>query len=281
MNKIPTHKISEKLDGEMAKLKYMSRDSHALDIDYAHRDDYYIFFFIEKGNAKLLIDFQEYDIKENSVYYILPGQVHLLADHNIDASAWVLIVDSSLVKDEYKEIFEKGSLFKNKTELNETTINDLQCCISILQRRLNSERQPIGRNILHHLLSSYIGMIAEVYQKGFPIQANKRKAIITYQFKSLLFANYKSLKSPSEYAAKMNITPIYLNEAVKETTGLTVSECIRNEVVIRAKRLLFHTNLSVKEIALELGYEDWAYFTRMFSKASLLSPTQFRTKHLK
>ena len=124
-------------------------------------------------------------------------------------------------------------------------------------------------------------MIAEIYNKGIVIQTNKRTAIITFQFKLLLCANYQSLKRSSQYAEKLNISPVYLNEAVKTTTGLSVSECIRNEIVIRAKRLLFHTNMSVKEIALELGYEDWAYFTRMFSKASLLTPTQFRAKYLK
>lgn len=281
MNKIPKHKIAKQLDGQVVKLKYLSGDTYLPAADYAHRDDYYIFFFMEKGNASLLIDFKEYDIQANTVYYILPEQVHFLADHSADASAWVLIVDSSLVKDEYKEIFERNSLFKNIIEPDETTIYDLQGCLSILERRLNPERQPTGRNILHDLLSSYIGIIAEVYQKDFPVQVNKRRAIITFQFKSLLSANYQSLKSPSQYAAKLNISPIYLNEVVKATTGLTVSECIRNEIMVQAKRLLFHTNMSIKEIALELGYEDWAYFTRMFSKASLLSPTQFRAKYFK
>lgn len=281
MSKLPIHKISEQFGGEIAKLKYISGESHTPAIEYAHRDDYYIFFFMKKGNAKLLIDFKEYDIRGNTVYYILPGQIHFLVEHSINASAWALIVDSSLVKNEYKEIFERSSLFKNKIELNETTISDLQSCISILERRLNFEKQPIGQNMLHDLLSFYIGVIAEVYQKDLPIQVNKRTAIITFQFKSLLSTNYQSLKSPSQYAAKMNISPVYLNEAVKETTGLSVSEYIRNEIIIRAKRLLFHTNMSVKEIALELGYEDCAYFTRIFSKVSLLSPTQFRAKHLK
>ncbi|MBB4034705.1 AraC-like DNA-binding protein [Dysgonomonas hofstadii] len=281
MNKIPIHKISEKFDGAIAKLKHMSKDGHNLNIDYAHRDDYYIFFFIEKGNAKLLIDFKEYELRENTVYYILPGQVHLLVDHSIDTSAWVLIVDRSHVKDKYKEIFERSSLSKSQIEPNESTIDDLQDCISILERRFSVENQSVSLGVLHDLLSSYIGIIAEVYQKGLPIQANKRTTIITFQFKTLLSANYQSLKSPSQYAAKLNISPIYLNEAVKTTTGLTVRECIRNEIIVRAKRLLFHTTMSVKEIALELGYEDWAYFTRMFSKASLLSPTQFRAKYLK
>ncbi|HAR37126.1 MAG TPA: AraC family transcriptional regulator, partial [Porphyromonadaceae bacterium] len=74
---------------------------------------------------------------------------------------------------------------------------------------------------------------------------------------------------------------IYLYEAVKQTTGQSVSHYIHNEIVIQAKRLLFYTDRSVKEIALELGYEDYAYFTRLFTKTSKLSPTQFRKKHLK
>lgn len=281
MNKIPTHKISEQFDGELFKLKHISSENHNHGVDYPHRDDYYIFFFMEKGGAKILIDFKEYTIRENTVYYISPEQVHFLVDHSIDASAWVLMVDSLLVKDEYKEIFERSSFFKSKIDLNEATIFNLQCCISMLERRHIIEKQPIGQSILHDLLSSYIGMIAEIYNEGIVIQTNKRTAIITYQFKLLLCTNYQLLKRPSQYAEKLNISPTYLNEAVKSTTGLSVSESIRNEIVIRAKRLLFHTNMSVKEIALELGYEDSAYFTRMFSKASLLTPTQFRAKNLK
>lgn len=281
MSKIPIHKISEKFGGQIAKLKYISKDSNNPDIDYAHRDDYYIFFFMEKGNATLLIDFEEYEVTEDTVYYILPEQVHLLTGHSIDASAWILIVDSSFVKDEYNEILKKSSLFKNRIGLDKAIISDLLGCISILERRLSFENQSIGLNVLYDLISSYIGIIAEVYQKDFPIQVNKRPADITFQFKSLLSANYQSLKSPSQYADKLNISSIYLNEAVKTTTGLTVSECIRNEIIIRAKRLLFHTNMSIKEIASELGYDDSAYFTRLFSQSALLSPTQFREKHLK
>jgi len=89
------------------------------------------------------------------------------------------------------------------------------------------------------------------------------------------------MKSPSQYASKLNISPVYLNEAVKKTTGQTVSDYIQREIMTHAKRLLFYTNLSIKEIALELGYEDWAYFTRLFTKTSAISPRQFRKKHLK
>ncbi|MFV0553366.1 MAG: AraC family transcriptional regulator [Mangrovibacterium sp.] len=281
MKKIPSHKIAQQLDGELVKLKYLSAGSYLPAAKYAHRDDYYIFFFIEKGSAKLLIDFKTYEVKVNTVYFTLPEQVHSVVDFSENTSAWALFVDSSLVKEEYQEIFNRSAIFNGIIEADEATIADLQAYLSILERRFHSENQAIAQNILHDLLSSYIGMIAEVHQIDFSTQVNKRMAAITFQFKSLLAANYQSLKSPSQYADKLNISPIYLNQAVKAVTGLTVSECIRNEIVLRAKRLLVHTNRTVKEIAFELGYEDCAYFTRLFSKASLLSPTQFRAKYFK
>ena len=280
MNTIPTHKLSEKFQGEIAFLRYVSENEQVPAVDYAHRDDYYIFLFIEKGEGKLLIDFKEYEITGTTVHCILPGQVHIPVG-NINACGWILAVDSMLVKDEYKEIFEQVSLIGSKVNLNDDIINDLKYCASAIHKRLKPERQHIEESIIHDLLSYYIGITAEICRKGFPVSKNKRLTAITFQFKTLLSANYQSLKRPSQYADKLNLSPVYLNEAVKKTTGLTVSECIQNELIIQAKRRLFYTNKSVKEIALELGYEDYAYFTRLFTKASKLSPTQFRKKYLK
>lgn len=283
MTKIPTHKISETFHGEVAFMKYISENGHLPEtsvIDYAHRDDYYIFLFIEKGRCKALIDFIEYEITGSTVLCILPGQVHFPVEHT-NLKGWILGIDPMLVKEEYKEIFERTSFIESNIRLNENTINDLKRSVSTIQQRLNPEKTHIKESITHDLLSYYIGVIAEVYYNGLPASANNRHAAITYQFKSLLSANYRSIKSPSRYASKLNLSPIYLNEAVKKTTGLTVTECIQNEIIIQAKRLLFYTNMSVKEIASELGYEDWAYFTRLFTKIALLSPTQFRKKYFK
>jgi AraC-like DNA-binding protein len=283
MNRIPTHKASEQLSGEMASLWYVLEQDSIPAIGYAHRDDYYIFIFLEKGSAKLLVDFEEQEISENMVFCILPGQVHGFPFGNdyTNVRGWFLMTDSVLVNDEYKEIFEKGSFVKSKIKLTDAEVNDLKQCISIINRRLNSGQQAVGQNVVHTLISSYIGMVAEVYQRGFPVSVNNRLAAITALFKSLLSANYQSLKRPSEYASRLNLSPAYLNEAVKKTTGLSVGDCIRDEIVLQAKRLLFYTNLNVKEIAYALGYDDYAYFTRLFSKSAGVSPTQFRANYRK
>lgn len=281
MDKIPTHKVSETLHGAMALLQYVSTKEPLPAINYAHRDDYYIFFFLEEGQVKLLIDFEECEMTGHTVHCLLPGQVHYFSGDSVNICGWFLMADSMLVKDGYKEVFGKSSFVKSRIALTEDEINDLKQCVSIINRRLNGKKRPAEQGVVHALLSSYIGMIAEIYQRGFPVSINNRPATITARFKSLLSANYQSLKRPAEYASKLNLSPTYLNEAVKKITGLSAGDCIRNEIVLQAKRLLFYTSLNIKEIACSLGYDDYSYFTRLFTKSAGISPTQFRMNYRK
>lgn len=76
-----------------------------------------------------------------------------------------------------------------------------------------------------------------------------RFEIITKAFKALLDRNFISNKKPTEYAQVLNISTAYLNECVKNTTGHSVSSHIQQRVILEGKRLLCHTDKSVKEIA--------------------------------
>ena len=78
----------------------------------------------------------------------------------------------------------------------------------------------------------------------------------------LLEKNYSKLKRPGDYAQKLNISAPYLNECIKNATGHSVSQHIQDRIILEAKRLLYHSDKSVKEIATELGFDDlsqWIY----------------------
>jgi len=286
MNSIPVHKLDEIFEGEPAALiRYTDSEqpSRPLHTGYAHRDDYYIFFFLEESNGclKMLIDFEEYEMRPGNVQYILPGQVHVPVG-SITGNGWALIVDGMLIKSEYKEAFEKAAFNRHNIIPSPNEANDMHHCLTVLKRRMNrTEKNGIERHIIHDLVSSYLGIFANICSKRVSGAASQRLLAITAQFRSLLSENYISVKSPSRYAEIMHLSPIYLNEAIKKNTGLTVSESIRAEVVLQAKRLLYHTDMPIKEIALKLGYNDWAYFTRLFTKTEGITPTRFRSRHLK
>lgn len=245
-----------------------------------HTDDNFGFFFLQEGTVKVRIDFKEIEFNNSSVFCIIPGQVHSTISFS-NVKGWALIIDGLFVKNEYKEIFNKLHFLNMSPLLSVEESDELLQCISLVNKKYASTNELISQSVLHDIVSSYIGMIAEVCQKGFPAIKSNRLMEITTQFKTLLSTNYQTMKRPNQYASEINISPGYLNEAVKSTTGLSVQDCIQNEIILQAKRLLYYTDLTIKEISLKLGYDDWAYFTRLFTKSTNLTPSQFREIYLK
>ncbi len=246
-----------------------------------HKDDYFVFFFLQEGTAKVRVDFKEIEFSDSTVFCTIPGQVHSIINLS-NIKGWVLAIDAVFVKNEYKEIFKKLHFQNNRPQLSKKEADELLQCISLVNNKYSlDDEQLISQRVLYDLASSYIGMIAEIYQKGFPVIKSNRLMEITSQFQALLSTNHHTMKRPNQYASEIKISPVYLNEAVKSTTGLSVRECIQNEIILQAKRLLYYTDLTIKEISLKLGYDDWAYFTRLFTKSTNLTPSQFRKTYLK
>lgn len=110
-----------------------------------------------------------------------------------------------------------------------------------------------------------------------PERTNNRDEKIR-RFETLLEAHYHTHKTPSFYAAQLHITTNYLNKLCQEFRHISSGELIRKRVVIEAQRLLYHTWLSVGEIADQLGFESASYFATFFKKHTDMSPENFR-KH--
>ena len=174
-------------------------------------------------------------------------------------------------------IVEKTSLSGNTLWLPNKEINELKTLYHLIYNLGEREEDMF---IMRNLASAFVGIVAGYFKRVNSRQNsyNSRHAEIVLQLNSLLQTDITESHSTSYYADKLNLSPVYLNEVVKIVTGWSVSNYIRNEVILRAKRLLYHTNLTVKEIASSLGFEDNAYFTRLFTKATGKSPLQFRVK---
>lgn len=278
-NKIPVSRISEQSSNGIA-FRRILKDEQVVTIDHVHQDNYYMFIFLEKGKYKACIDFNEYQLDETSITIITPGQVHFNIEYE-NVTGWFLAVDTLLINDAFKEVFEKVSIANSVIVPDKDTVQDIKSCLLILNRKIQNQKDFLEQTLLYALISSYIGLIAGIYNNTVFNSFNKRPTIITHQFKRILANNYKIIKSPAQYASKLNLSLSYLNEVVKGTTGFSVSQWIQNEVILQAKRLLFYTNLSIKEIASKLGYDDYAYFTRLFTRIVEIPPTQFRANYRK
>jgi AraC-like DNA-binding protein len=287
MNKIPLHKLHEKSSSGIL-LKHicdgdiMQNEKELFPaVDEAHRDNYYLFLLLEYGEANVLIDFKEYHIQDIALGCILPGQVHQGVPSS-NVSGWIMCLDAVFIKDEWKEIFETIPVSGNSVIVPDAeTRHDLQFCFELLNRKIQSANLLSTQHTTYALATALAGIIAELYRQHQTEAFNKRLTSITLQFKILVAAHLKTIKSPTQYASLLHISPTYLNEAVKTATGFPAGYWIQYAVTLEAKRLLFYTDRSIKEIAFELGYDDPAYFTRLFTKLSGMSPSLFRANYRK
>ena len=81
------------------------------------------------------------------------------------------------------------------------------------------------------------------------------------------------------YAELLHITPKALNKRITRYSNTTPNDVIKNRIMLEAKRLLAHIQLSSKEIAYKLGYDDIAYFTRLFTKQAGAAPQSFKLQY--
>ena len=96
------------------------------------------------------------------------------------------------------------------------------------------------------------------------------------KFNLLVEADYRKEHSVSYYAQRLNKSPKTLSNLFAIYNHKTPLQVIQERIIIEAKRLLYYTDQSVKQITFELGFEDAAYFSNFFKRHTSLSPLDFR-----
>jgi len=249
----------------------------------AHRDDHYLFLLMEKGKGRGMVDFQVFNLKGNNLLLILPGQVHKYSRVSKDTEGWFLAMDTGLIPDEFRAVLEDPLLALRPINPGAPCMEQMKRCLELAHDLDQQTATGYSKRAVYSLLTTFVAMVTNIYaqQRDMPIGKRSRPQVITRDFRALLTQEYKKLKSPGDYAAALHLSLSYLNEAVKEATGFTVTYWIHQEVMLEAKRLLYHSSCTVKEIAYELGYEDPTYFSRLFKKTVGKTPGEFREQYRK
>jgi AraC family transcriptional activator of pobA len=278
---IPVHKLYDKTDIGFELKRFVPEDNGQKKSEYlgAHRDDHYIFFLITKGVGSAVVDFEEKIIIKNQLYFILPEQIHYRITTN-KVEGWFIAVDPSLIDPVCRSAFESWSGFQVPVTLSLSDVSDMDQLLAITyQKQIKYQKHGPGLSLLHSLLRAFFEMAAINVRSAATFDKNNtRAAELSLQFKKLLNENFKQHKKPSDYAGMLHISEPYLNESLKKFTGSSVSYWIRYTTTTEAKRLLYFTDMTIKQIAIELGFENYSYFSRLFCKEAGVSALAFRKK---
>ncbi|MCJ7932682.1 MAG: helix-turn-helix domain-containing protein [Chryseobacterium sp.] len=282
---IPTYDLSDISEHHFLVKRidkqYHYSEDHLLDKGI-HRDSHYIFTCMESGHVKMMVDFKTIECHEASIFCILPNQVHqgLLME---DVSGWFVAVKADLVTDTVRVVFEESLEEITPLLIDKNWAEKFTASAGMLQASLTDETfgSKEGFLVIQSLLNAFVGMFAFLYSRESWCETSgeSRSLQLARAFRILVRKEFKTMKSPSEYAGILHISRGYLTEAIREITGKPAQYWIHQEIIIEAKRLLAFTHLTVKEIAYELGYSDHTYFSRLFSKLAHESPSEFRNKN--
>ncbi|MBD1384795.1 AraC family transcriptional regulator [Mucilaginibacter rigui] len=244
-----------------------------------HRHDSHSFFLLKSGTVNITIDFEQYVIKPRSIIYIHPDQVHhAVASEKMVVSSWAITNEN--LNPEYLKLLESITPAMPLT-LTAETFNMIDEAADIFIKLTGHKSDRLHHWLLKDCCNALVALVISQYLKAAkPADKLTRFDVITKSFRELLERKYTNLKRPAEYAEILNISVPYLNECVKNTTGYSVSYHIQQRVILEAKRLLYFSNSSVKEIAAALGYDDYPYFSRLFTKVTGMSALTFRNKNL-
>jgi AraC family transcriptional regulator, transcriptional activator of pobA len=133
-------------------------------------------------------------------------------------------------------------------------------------------------HILRALSAALIGLVAREMAANGRMPGGMAKSDLFQRFEALLEQHFMQHWTVSDYAGALSVTSTHLSRLTRSATGHAASHLILERVIREARRNLVYTNLPISTIAYALGFNDPAYFSRLFSGATGLSPRSFRDK---
>lgn len=254
-------------------------------IERPHKHDFYAVFLFTKGKGIHEIDFNTYEVKSGSIFFLYPGQTHswTLSD-DIDGYLFFHskeFYDLGYVMNSIKDYPFFESNHTSKCHYFDEKISDeLGNILKSLLTEYETSQWKKKQLILSYLTQLYI-KINRYIEQDSSLEFNQLRHYqnLFNHFENLLEENYANKKLASQYAEMLNITQKHLNRIVKCITTKTTTDIILDRITLEAKRKLIYTDESFYEIALDLGYEDYAYFSKIFKKRVGVSPKQFLSRY--
>ena len=243
---------------------------HHQHIDKPHKHNSYLVVLFTRGTGVHEVDFNSYKVKPGSVFLLNPGQTHHW-ELSKDIDGYIFLHTQNFYNQPYSHNTIDSFPFFYSTQNSP--------CI-YLKKKDGLEIKKIFADILNEYNSEYLLKyrkicsladilyieLSRLYLKGnYPkVARSSNYSMKLKKLEQLINANFTQLKSPAEYASRMNISTKHLNRITQTLLGKSTSDLITDRVLLEAKRMLIHSQNTVSEIAELLGYSDYSYFSRLF-----------------
>ncbi len=256
------------------------------DIYLPHSHNFYLAILFTQGSGSHEVDFNTYAVQPGSIFFLNPGQTHHweLSD---DTKGYIFFHTQSFYDLQYTQAsINRFPFYYSMHNLPCLYLESKELDITSLFTNVYNEsltEQPLKRQKLLSLINLIYIECTRIYLLQNPADDKNRNSYYNKfrQLEQLVNEQFKHEKSPARYADMLNVSAKHLNRIAQAVAGKTVTDIIHDRVLLEAKKELVLQKRNFGEIAYLLGYNDYAYFSRLFKNRTGETPSQFLQRYSK
>lgn len=249
-----------------------------------HTHYFYEILWFQEGNGTHTIDFVDYEVRPDTIFFISPGQIHHF-DRPHGYRGVTIKMCKSLMKDSADTcaLFMMYDVFHTFDStpyyyITPDTATALHALVGQIEEESGRNGAFGNAEVLESLLRILLVKIIREGRKDGSRQLSSAKPshILFIRFRKAVEQEYARLHTVQEYASMLNVSQRTLYNCVSECADMSPLSFINGRIMLEAKRLVRYTNMLIKEIAFTLGYEDPSYFVKLFKRHTGYLPSDFR-----
>ena len=241
------------------------------------RIDMGVILICQHGSIDLNIDMLNYKVEQNGICIIMPGQIIRYNYSTKNYKGIFLLFSIEFFKSINFPINTPLLIFDLDNPV--LTLNAEQFrilstfCNAIIE--VSKSCIPNKREVLKYLCIALILSYKTEIQDFKNIKENTEKNL-SRKFLRILSKNCKTHRDIQFYADELNLSKRYFSAAIKKETGMTATEWIDDFIVLEAKKLLSTTDLTIKEISIDLNFCNQSFFGKFFKRITGMSPKEYK-----
>lgn len=254
-----------------------------------HTFSFYAIFLKDEKNCDLIYGRQRYDYQKGSVICLAPGQVIGIEDtgEEFQPQGYALCFHPDLIRGtnlghSIKEYTFFSYEVNEALHLSERERHTFIDCLMNIQEELKHSIDRLSKRLIANHIELLLNYCLRFYERQFITRQNANRDILTRfeRFLNLYFADenamQKGLPTVKYCAAELCLSPNYFGDLIKKETGKTALEYIQDKIIDIAKERLLLPDHSISEVAYQLGFQYPQHFTRVFKKATGMTPHEYR-----
>jgi AraC family transcriptional activator of pobA len=243
-----------------------------------HRKNYYMLQYVTQGSGRHWVDMIPYEYSANTLYFSSPEQVHVKEEVNITGT--VITFTKEFLAMEQNLGLDRLPLTRNQQNAHELKLGPLENAeLEIILEKCVSEYQQdadLQTEMLYSYLRVLLTFLSRIYNVHYNDKEPNTSRDLYRRFQASLEENFMKDHDAQEYSNRLHISASHLNALIKEQSGKTVTAHIHERLILETKRMLFHTDHTVKQIAFSMGFQDTSYFSRFFKRLTSCTPLEYR-----